>query len=63
MHDHEYVWQDDDRLCALANQDAVVHALSAMGCTGKKAPIVGAAIARERVAFLWAMGRPVAPAP
>ena len=50
----EIAWKGQTRLCTRYRP---------MGCTGKTAPIVGAAIARERVAFLWAMGRPVAPAP
>jgi transposase len=50
----EIAWKGQTRLCTRSRP---------MVCTGQKAPIVGAAIARERVAFLWAMGRPVAPAP
>jgi transposase len=33
-----------------------------LSLTGKKAPVVAAAIAREMAAFLWAIGREVAPA-
>ena len=32
------------------------------GSTGKKLPVVVAAIAREMAAFLWAIGREVEPA-
>ena len=50
----QIAWKGQTRLCTRYRH---------MGCTGQKAPIEGAAIAREMVAFLWAMGRPVAPAP
>jgi len=50
----EIAWKGQTRLCTRSRP---------MVCTGKKAPIVVAAIAREMVAFLWAMGRQVAPAP
>ena len=50
----EIAWKGQTRLCTRYRH---------MVCTGKKAPIVVAAIAREMVAFLWAIGRQVAPAP
>ena len=50
----EIAWKGQMRLCTRYRP---------MVCTGKKAPIVVAAIAREMVAFLWAIGRQVAPAP
>lgn len=49
----EIAWKAQIRLCAR------YHRLSA---AGKKLPVIVAAIAREIAAFLWAIGREVAPA-
>jgi transposase len=46
-------WKAQVRLCARYRR---------LSATGKKLPIVVAAIAREMAAFLWAIGREVAPA-
>jgi transposase len=48
----DIAWKAQVRLCARHRR------LSAMG---KKTPVVVAAIAREMAAFLWAIGREVAP--
>ena len=40
----------------------VLHVDGTLSATGKKPPVVVAAIAREVAAFLWAIGREVAPA-
>ena len=48
------------------NFDMLSHGLCAryrrLSATGKKPPVVVAAIAREMAAFLWAIGRKVPPA-
>jgi transposase len=49
----EIAWKGQVRLCARYRQ---------LSATGKKLPVVVAAIAREMAAFLWAIGREVAPA-
>jgi transposase len=49
----DIAWKARIRLCARYRR---------LSATGKKPPIVGAAIAREAAAFLWALGREVAPA-
>jgi transposase len=49
----DIAWKAQVRLCARYRR---------LSATGKKLPIVVAAIAREIAAFLWAIGREVAPA-
>jgi transposase len=49
----DIAWKAQVRLCARYRR---------LSATGKKPPIVVAAIAREVAAFLWAIGREVAPA-
>jgi transposase len=49
----EIAWKAQIRLCARYRRLVAV---------GKKTPVVAAAIAREMAAFLWAIGRQVAPA-
>jgi transposase len=49
----EIAWKAQVRLCSRYRRLSV---------TGKKLPIIVAAIAREMAAFLWAIGREVAPA-
>jgi transposase len=49
----DIAWKAQVRLCAGYRR---------LSATGKKLPIVVAAIAREMAAFLWAIGREVAPA-
>jgi len=49
----DIAWKAQVRLCARFRR---------LSATGKKLPIVVAAIAREMAAFLWAIGREVAPA-
>ena len=49
----DIAWKAQVRLCARYRR---------LNATGKKAPVVVAAIAREMAAFLWAIGREVAPA-
>jgi transposase len=49
----DVVWKKQVRLCARYRR---------LCATGKKPPVVVAAIAREMAAFLWAIGREVAPA-
>jgi len=49
----DIAWKAQVRLCARYRR---------LSGTGKKLPIVVAAIAREMAAFLWAIGREVAPA-
>ena len=49
----EIAWKAQVRLCARYRR---------LSATGKKPPVVVAAIAREMAAFLWAIGREVAPA-
>jgi transposase len=49
----DIAWKAQVRLCARYRR---------LSATGKKLPIVVAAIAREMAAFLWAIGREVAPA-
>lgn len=49
----DIAWKAQTRLCARYRH---------LSAAGKKAPIVVAAIAREIAAFLWAIGREVAPA-
>ena len=49
----DIAWKAQVRLCARYRR---------LSATGKKAPVVVAAIAREIAAFLWAIGREVAPA-
>jgi transposase len=49
----DIAWKGQVRLCARYRR---------LSATGKKLPIVVAAIAREMAAFLWAIGREVAPA-
>jgi transposase len=49
----DIAWKAQVRLCARYR---------CLSATGKKLPIVVAAIAREMAAFLWAIGREVAPA-
>jgi hypothetical protein len=46
-------WKAQVRLCARYRR---------LSATGKKLPVAVAAIAREMAAFLWAIGREVAPA-
>ena len=48
----DIAWKAQVRLCARYRR---------LSATGKKLPIVVAAIAREMAAFLWAIGREVAP--
>ena len=48
----DIAWKAQIRLCARYRR---------LSATGKKLPIVVAAIAREMAAFLWAIGREVAP--
>jgi transposase len=50
---HDIAWKAQVRLCARYRR---------LSATGKKLPVVVAAIAREMAAFLWAIGREVAPA-
>jgi transposase len=49
----DIAWKAQVRLCARYRR---------LSATGKKPPVVVAAIAREMAAFLWAIGREVAPA-
>ncbi|HEY1383667.1 MAG TPA: transposase, partial [Dongiaceae bacterium] len=49
----DIAWKGQVRLCARYRR---------LSTTGKKLPVVVAAIAREMAAFLWAIGREVAPA-
>jgi len=49
----DIAWKAQIRLCARYRR---------LSLTGKKLPVVVAAIAREMAAFLWAIGRQVAPA-
>ncbi len=49
----EIAWKGQIRLCARYRR---------LSNAGKKLPVVVAAIAREMAAFLWAIGREVAPA-
>ena len=49
----DIAWKAQVRLCARYRR---------LSARGKKLPIVVAAIAREMAAFLWAIGREVAPA-
>ena len=49
----DIAWKAQVRLCARYRR---------LSATGKKPPVVAAAIAREMAAFLWAIGREVAPA-
>ena len=48
----DIAWKAQVRLCARYRR---------LSATGKKLPVVMAAIAREMAAFLWAIGREVAP--
>jgi transposase len=48
----DIAWKAQVRLCARYRR---------LSATGKKLPVVAAAIAREMAAFLWAIGREVAP--
>jgi transposase len=49
----DIAWKAQIRLCASYRR---------LSATGKKLPVVVAAVAREMAAFLWAIGREVAPA-
>jgi transposase len=49
----DIAWKARIRLCARCRR---------LSATGKKLPVVVTAIAREMAAFLWAIGREVAPA-
>ena len=49
----DIAWKAQIRLCARYRH---------LSATGKKPPVVAAAIAREMAAFLWAIGQKVAPA-
>ena len=49
----DIAWKAQVRLCARYRR---------LNATGKKSPVVVAAIAREIAAFLWAIGREAAPA-
>jgi transposase len=49
----DIAWKAQVRLCARYRR---------LSATGKKLPVVVAAIASEMAAFLWAIGRQVAPA-
>ena len=49
----DIAWKVQIRLCVRCRR---------LNATGKKLPVVVAAIAREMAAFLWAIGREVAPA-
>jgi transposase len=49
----DIAWKAQIRLCARYRR---------LSATGKKSPVVVAAIAREIAAFLWAIGREIAPA-
>jgi hypothetical protein len=49
----DIAWKAQIRLCARYRR---------LSAAGKKLPVVVAAIAREMAAFLWAIGREVAPA-
>jgi transposase len=49
----DIAWKAQIRLCGRYRR---------LGATGKKLPVVIAAVAREMAAFLWAIGRQVAPA-
>jgi len=49
----EIAWKAQIRLCGRYRR---------LSAAGKKLPVVIAAIAREMAAFLWAIGRQVAPA-
>jgi transposase len=49
----DIAWKAQVRLCARYRR---------LSATGKKSPVVVAAIAREIAAFLWAIGQVVAPA-
>jgi hypothetical protein len=48
----DIAWKAQVRLCARYRR---------LSAAGKKPPVVVAAIAREMAAFLWAIGREVAP--
>ena len=48
----DIAWKAQVRLCARYRH---------LSATGKKPPVVAAAIAREMAAFLWAIGREVTP--
>jgi hypothetical protein len=48
----DIAWKAQVRLCARYRR---------LSTTGKKLPVVVAAIAREMAALLWAIGREVAP--
>jgi transposase len=48
----DIAWKAQVRLCARYRR---------LSAAGKKLPVVVAAIAREMAAFLWAIGRQVAP--
>ena len=48
----DIAWKAQVRLCARYRR---------LSAAGKKLPVVVAAIAREMAAFLWAIGREVAP--
>ncbi len=48
----DIAWKAQVRLCARYRR---------LSAAGKKLPVVVAAIAREMAAFLWAIGRTVAP--
>jgi transposase len=48
----DIAWKSQVRLCARYRR---------LSATGKKLPVVVAAIAREMAAFLWAIGREIAP--
>jgi transposase len=49
----DIAWKAQVRLCARYRR---------LSAVGKKPPVVEAAIAREMAAFLWTIGREVAPA-
>ena len=49
----DIAWKAQARLCGRYRR---------LSAAGKKLPVVIAAIARETAAFLWAIGRQVAPA-
>jgi len=49
----DIAWKAQVRLCARYRR---------LSASGKKLPVVVAAIAREMAAFLWAIGREVEPA-
>jgi transposase len=48
----DIAWKAQIRLCARYRR---------LNATGKRPPVVAAAIAREMAAFLWAIGQEVAP--